>query len=58
MFTEPLLNAGPATGQMIRKMDTLLDEYYQALGYNERGIPTLQRLEQLGLMPFVNLPKV
>jgi aldehyde:ferredoxin oxidoreductase len=58
MFTEPLLNAGPATGQMIRKMDTLLDEYYQALGYNERGIPTLQRLEQLGLMLFVNLPKV
>ena len=58
MFTEPLLNAGAATGQMIRKMDPLLDEYYQAFGYNERGVPTLQRLEQLGLMSFVNLPKV
>jgi len=39
MFTEPLLNAGDATGQVIRKMDILLDEYYQAFGYNERVFP-------------------
>lgn len=49
MFTEQLLNAGEATGQMIRNMDALLDEYYDAFGYDRRGIPTPQRLTQLGL---------
>ena len=49
MFKEPLLNAGDATGQMIRKMDTLLNEYYDVLGYDQRGIPTPQRIEELGM---------
>jgi len=49
MLTEPLKNAGPATGQMIRKLDTLLDEYYQALGYTSQGIPSIEKLNQLGL---------
>ncbi len=53
MFTEPLLNAGEATGQMIRKMDTLLDEYYEAFGYNKEGIPTPQRIRELGLEKFL-----
>lgn len=53
MFTEPLLNAGVATGEMIRNMDTLLNEYYDALGYDQSGIPTPERLKQLGLKGIV-----
>jgi aldehyde:ferredoxin oxidoreductase len=49
MLTEPLPNAGPATGQVIRKLDTLLDEYYDALGYTHQGIPSVEKLKQLGL---------
>jgi len=49
ILTEPLQNAGPATGQMMRKLDTLLDEYYDALGYTRQGIPSVEKLEQLGL---------
>ncbi|MCK4369178.1 MAG: aldehyde ferredoxin oxidoreductase family protein [Dehalococcoidales bacterium] len=49
MQTEPLKNAGPATGQVIRKLDTLLDEYYDALGYTSQGIPSIKKLRQLGL---------
>ncbi len=49
MFREPLLNAGAATGEMIRNMDTLLNEYYEALGYDHNGIPASERLKQLGL---------
>ena len=49
MLTEPLANAGPATGQVIRKMDTLLDEYYDALGYTRQGIPSVEKLRQLSL---------
>ncbi len=49
MLTEPLKNAGPSTGQVVRKLDTLLDEYYQAFGYTPQGIPSAERLRQLGL---------
>lgn len=49
MRTEPLQDAGPATGQYVRKLDTLLDEYYQALGYSSCGIPLPETLSQLGL---------
>jgi len=49
MFKEPLKNAGPATGQIIRKMDSLLDEYYDFMGYDKNGIPTVEKLNELGL---------
>ena len=49
MLTEPLKNAGPATGQVIRKLDTLLDEYYDALGYTHNGIPSMKKIRQMGL---------
>ena len=48
-LTEPLKNAGPATGETVRKLDTLLDEFYQAMGYTSDGIPSAQRLKELGL---------
>jgi len=49
MLTEPLQNAGPATGQVIHSLDTLLDEYYDALGYTRQGVPSREKLEELGL---------
>ena len=48
-LTEPLKNAGPATGQIVRNLDTLLDEYYHVAGYTDQGIPTSKKLEELGL---------
>jgi aldehyde:ferredoxin oxidoreductase len=48
-INEPLLNAGPATGEVVRNLDGLLDEYYDAAGYTREGIPTPQRLKELGL---------
>jgi len=49
MFTEPLVDAGPNTGEFIREPDTILDEYYAALGYDDQGRPTPATLERLGL---------
>ncbi|MHB8092853.1 MAG: aldehyde ferredoxin oxidoreductase family protein [Syntrophales bacterium] len=49
MFKEPLKNAGPSTGEVIRKMDNLLDEYYDFMGYDKNGIPTAEKLKELGL---------
>ena len=48
-LTEPLEKAGPATGETVRKLDVLLDEYYAAMGYTQQGIPTVKRLRELGL---------
>ena len=49
MLQEPLKNAGPATGEVFRSFDTLLDEYYLAMGYDHQGIPTEAKLQELGL---------
>jgi len=49
MTSEPLKNAGPSTGQVVKDLDTLLDEYYQALGYTNEGIPTIEKLKDLEL---------
>jgi aldehyde:ferredoxin oxidoreductase len=49
MTTEPLRKAGPSTGQMIRNLDKLLDEYYEALGYGKNGTPKPYKLKGLGL---------
>ncbi|NNF99660.1 MAG: aldehyde ferredoxin oxidoreductase family protein [Desulfobacteraceae bacterium] len=49
MTSEPLRNAGPASGQVVADLDGLLDEYYKALGYTPAGVPSATRLELLGL---------
>jgi len=49
MTSEPLKNAGPSTGQVVKDLDTLLDEYYQAVGYTNEGVPTIEKLKDLGL---------
>lgn len=49
MTSEPLRNAGPSTGQVVKDLDNLLDEYYQALGYTKEGVPTIEKLKDLGL---------
>ncbi|MBU0989426.1 MAG: aldehyde ferredoxin oxidoreductase C-terminal domain-containing protein, partial [Proteobacteria bacterium] len=54
MISEPLRNAGHSTGQVVRDLDHLLDEYYDALGYTKDGIPTIERLKDLGLDEMVS----
>lgn len=53
MLKEPLLNAGPATGETVRNFDGLLDEYYTYLGYTSDGIPTADTLRRLDLSDIV-----
>lgn len=36
-------------GQMIRSLDKFLDEYYHLRGWTSEGIPTSEKLEELGL---------
>ena len=39
---------GPARGHVV-ELETLLDEYYALMGWDENGVPTPRRLEELGL---------
>jgi aldehyde:ferredoxin oxidoreductase len=47
-YTEPL-KGGVHDGQIIRKPDTIIDEYYEARGWDSNGIPTTATLTRLGL---------
>ncbi len=49
MQTEPLENAGPSEGQIVRKLNVLLDEYYTLRGWDPNGVPTAAKLEELGM---------
>ncbi len=49
MTSEPLKNAGPSTGQFVKDLDNLLDEYYEALRYTKEGVPTIEKLKELGM---------
>jgi len=46
---EPLEEAGPSTGEVIRDFEVLLDEYYYYMGYDDEGVPTEGKLRELGL---------
>jgi aldehyde:ferredoxin oxidoreductase len=46
---EPLSEGGPSTGSVL-ELEPMLDEYYDARGWDgETGLPTSQRLTELGL---------
>lgn len=48
MYTEPL-KGGLRDGEVIRKPDTIIDEYYDARGWDRNGIPTRATLAKFGL---------
>jgi aldehyde:ferredoxin oxidoreductase len=48
MYTEPL-EGGMRDGEIIRKPDVIIDEYYEARGWDKNGIPTKATLKRLGL---------
>ena len=49
MVSERLKNAGPSTGQVVKNLSGMLDEYYTALGYRKDGVPTIAKLKELGI---------
>ncbi len=48
MYNEPL-QGGLRDGEIIRKPDVIIDEYYGARGWDKNGIPTQETLKKLGL---------
>ena len=48
MYTEPL-KGGMRDGEIIRKPDTIIDEFYEEMGWDKNGIPTTETLAKFGL---------
>ena len=50
MLTEPLhTRKAPGEGQMVSHQEEFLDKYYQLRGWTKEGIPTPEKLKELGL---------
>ena len=50
MLNEPLHTLGaPGEGEMVREMEKFLDRYYELRSWNENGVPTTRKLDELGL---------
>ena len=47
-LTEPIEN-GPARGQRVRKLKSMVGEFYSSMGWDEQGVPTPQKLAELGI---------
>jgi aldehyde:ferredoxin oxidoreductase len=48
MLHEPLPD-GPGKGKVV-ELDRMLPEFYAARGWDENGVPTKEKLEELGLV--------
>lgn len=53
----PVPDDGPAHGAVVtqEELDLMLDDYYTVRGWNLEGIPTKEKLQQLGLEEFSNI---
>lgn len=50
MLTEPLHTGdAPGEGQIVRHQDAFLDNYYKLRGWTKEGVPTPEKLKELGL---------
>jgi aldehyde:ferredoxin oxidoreductase len=47
----PIPDEGPSKGSHVtqEELDLLLDDYYEVRGWNREGIPTLEKLKELGM---------
>ncbi len=53
----PIPDDGPVQGAVVTQaeLDLMLDDYYQARGWNAKGFPTKAKLQELGLDEYSNL---
>jgi aldehyde:ferredoxin oxidoreductase len=52
-FLEETLPSGESKGQIV-ELDSLLDDYYNVMGWNSKGVPTEEKLKELELTQYFN----
>jgi aldehyde:ferredoxin oxidoreductase len=51
VLNQPISDDGPSNGAVVTtdELNLMLDDYYKARGYDKQGVPTKEKLQQLGL---------
>jgi len=54
---DPIPDEGPAKGAFVTQaeLDLLLDDYYESRGWTKQGVPTLEKLRELGMDDLVGI---
>jgi aldehyde:ferredoxin oxidoreductase len=54
---EPIPDDGPSKGAVVTQyeLDLLLDDYYEARGWTKEGVPTVEKLKELGMEELIPL---
>ncbi len=57
VMNQPISDDGPAKGAVVTpdELNLMLDDYYQARGYDKQGIPTKAKLQELGLEEYLDI---
>jgi aldehyde:ferredoxin oxidoreductase len=57
VMNQPITDDGPAKGAVVTQgeLDLLLDDYYQARGWNVEGIPTKAKLQELDMQDYQSI---
>jgi aldehyde:ferredoxin oxidoreductase len=55
----PIPDEGPSKGAYVtqKELDFLLDDYYETRGWTKEGVPTEEKLKELGMTDLTNLIK-
>jgi len=54
---DPIPDEGPAKGAVVtqQELDLLLDDYYESRSWTKEGVPTLEKLKELGMDDLVHI---
>jgi aldehyde:ferredoxin oxidoreductase len=54
---EPILDEGPSKGAFVSQaeLDLLLDDYYESRGWTKEGVPTKEKLKELGMEELMDI---
>ena len=57
VMNQPITDDGPAKGAVVTQdeLDLMLDDYYQARGWNVEGVPTKAKLQALGMQDYQSI---
>jgi aldehyde:ferredoxin oxidoreductase len=57
VMNQPISDDGPTKDAIVTKdeLNLMLDDYYQARGYDKQGIPTAAKLQELGLTEYLSI---
>ena len=54
---DPIPDEGPSKGAFVtqQELDLLLDDYYESRGWTKEGVPTMEKLKELGMDDLIHI---